>query len=127
MFNDLLLDHFRNPRNAGRLEQPAISVEASNPACGDTLCLAARFEDGIAVEVRYLAKGCAAAVAAGSALTELIRGRRASELDSIGAAEVEAALGGLPPASRHAAALAADAVKALAAQWRAKESGPLSR
>ena len=122
MFSEQLLDHFRNPRNAGSLDAPAITVEASNPVCGDTLRLSARFEAGVAVEVRFLARGCTAAVAAGSALTELVRGRPCSDLARLGAGEVEAALGGLPPASRHAAVLAFDALRILLGKIKAKES-----
>jgi len=113
MFSERVLDHFQNPRNAGSLAPPAVSVEVSNPACGDILRLAARFERDVAVEVRFLARGCAASVAAGSALTELARGKSRRELAVLDADAVESALGGLPPASRHAAALAIDALRAL--------------
>lgn len=114
MFSERLLDHFKNPRNAGTLDPPAVSVEVTNPACGDILRLAAVFEGDAAVKVRFLARGCTASVAAGSALTELVLGKPRRELASIDAALVEAALGGLPEASRHVAALAVDAVRALA-------------
>jgi nitrogen fixation NifU-like protein len=113
MFSERLLDHFMNPRNAGSLGPPAVTVEVSNPACGDILRLSARFELGVTVEIRFLAKGCAASMAAGSALTELAHGRRLHELAHLDQAAVEAALGGLPPASRHAAVLAIDALRAL--------------
>ena len=126
MFSEQTLDHFRNPRNAGTLDPPAVSVEVSNPACGDTLRLAARFDRNMAVEVRFLARGCPASVAAASALTELASGKPREELVRIDAAAVESALGGLPPASRHAAALAADALSALVEIWT-KETAPPSR
>jgi nitrogen fixation NifU-like protein len=113
VYNELLLDHFRRPRNAGELPPPALSVSVSNPACGDTLGLSVRFEGDLAVEARYRATGCTASIAAGSALTELIVGRDALALRMLDAAAVEHALGGLPPPSRHAAALCEDALKAL--------------
>ncbi len=127
MFSEAVLDHFRNPRNAGSLAPPAIEVEVSNPACGDTMRLAALFEDDVAVEVRFLVRGCTAAVAAGSALTELARGKCRRELAAIGAAEVESALGGLPPASGHAAGLAVDALRALISRISIKERSDRSR
>jgi nitrogen fixation NifU-like protein len=126
MFSEQTLDHFRNPRNAGTLAPPAISVEVSNPACGDILRLTARFDRNLAVEVRFLARGCPASVAAASALTELASGKPREHLVRIDAAAVEFALGGLPPASRHAAALAADALGALLEVW-AKGIEPPSR
>ena len=126
MFSETLLDHFRNPRNAGSLDPPAISVEVSNPACGDTLRLSARFEQGVAVEVRFLARGCTASVAAGSALTELALGKHRRDLSRLDAADVESALGGLPPASSHAATLAVDAMRALVEE-SAKVTGQPSR
>lgn len=109
-----LLDHFQNPRNAGApLSPPAVTVEVSNPACGDILRLSARIEDGKIREVRYQVRGCTASIAAGSALTELLLGRAAGDLANLGADDVAAAVGGLEPASRHAAALCVDAVRAL--------------
>ena len=113
MYTERLLDHFRNPRNVGELPPPAAVVEISNPACGDILRLSAVWTDGRAVQVAYKTRGCTASIAAGSALTELILGRSRDEIARLRAADVEAALGGLAPSSRHAAVLCADAVKAL--------------
>ncbi len=113
MFSERLLEHFRNPRNVGRLDPPAASAEAGNPVCGDRMCLWLRLEEGRVSEVRYQAKGCAASLAAGSALTELLAGRPVAELRSLVAADIEQALGGLPAASRHAAVLCADVVRAM--------------
>jgi nitrogen fixation NifU-like protein len=127
MFSPVVLEHFRNPRNTGRLTPPAVAVEVVNPACGDILRLSAHFEEDIAVEVRFLVQGCTAAIAAGSVLTELAAGKHRRELALLGAATVESALGGLPPASHHAAILAADALRALISELFAKGSGEASR
>jgi nitrogen fixation protein NifU and related proteins len=113
MHSEKLLDHFRNPRNAGELEPPAIVVEASNPACGDTIRLSVRVEQGRIAEARFQVRGCTASIAAGSALTEWLTGRPLEGLAGLRAADIEEALGGLAPESRHAAALAVDAVRAL--------------
>jgi NifU-like protein involved in Fe-S cluster formation len=88
-------------------------VEASNPACGDILRLSARFEAGVAVEVRYKVRGCTASIAAGSALTEWIAGRTPAEIATFAPSIVDDAVGGLPAESKHAAALCLDAVKLL--------------
>ena len=114
MFSPKLLDHFENPRNPGSLDPPAVQVRVENPICGDILELAARVEDGRIVEARYRTRGCTASIAVGSALTELLTGRSVPDLRNVKAADIEAYVDGLPNESKHAAVLAADAVKALA-------------
>jgi nitrogen fixation NifU-like protein len=113
MYSELLLDHFKNPRNVGELTAPALIVEVSNPACGDILKLSARFDNGRVAAVAYKVRGCTASIASGSALTELLQGRTRGEIAAISTADIEAAVGGLAPESRHAAVLCRDAVKAL--------------
>jgi nitrogen fixation NifU-like protein len=113
MYSQRLLAHFQNPRNVGELAPPAVTVEASNPACGDILRLAVRFEGDVAVEVRYKVRGCTASIAAGSALTEWLAGKRTGQIAAFQASHVDEAVGGLAPESRHAAVLCADAVKLL--------------
>jgi nitrogen fixation protein NifU and related proteins len=117
MYPEALLDHFRNPRNVGELAPPAITVQASNPACGDILRLSARVENGAITEARFKVRGCTASIAAGSALTEWLAGRTRAELRSFEPNIVERAVGGLKPESKHAAVLCADGVKLLARAW----------
>jgi nitrogen fixation NifU-like protein len=116
MYSERLLDHFRNPRNAGELPPPALTVDVANPACGDLLRLSVRFEDGAVAEARFRAKGCTASIAAASALTVWLLGKTRAELAALAPAAIEEALGGLPAESRHAAVLAVDAVRALPAR-----------
>jgi nitrogen fixation NifU-like protein len=113
MYSERLLDHFQNPRNVGELPPPAVTVEASNPACGDILRLAVRFEGDTLVAVRYKVRGCTASIAAGSALTEWLLGKTRAEIAGLRPAIIENALGGLAPESKHAAVLCGDAVKLL--------------
>ena len=113
MYPERLLDHFQNPRNVGDLPAPAVTVEVSNPACGDIMRLSARFEQGRAVEARYKVRGCTASIAAGSALTEWIVGKSLEELSAFRPAIIDEAVGGLKPESKHAAVLCGDAVRAL--------------
>ena len=116
MYSALLLEHFRNPRNVGELEPPAVTVEVTNPACGDILRLSARFESDRVLEARYRTRGCTASIAAGSALTEWMLGKSKAELRGVRVAEIEKAVGGLQPESKHAAVLCVDGVKALLKQ-----------
>ena len=113
MFSATLLDHFEHPRNAGELPAANAKVEVSNPVCGDILQLAAIFENGVIREVRFLCRGCTASIACASLLTESVRGRQPKELASVSPNSLATELGGLPPASFHAAQLAHDALQAL--------------
>jgi nitrogen fixation protein NifU and related proteins len=114
MLSPQLADHFQNPRNAGILDSPnAVTAEVSNPVCGDILRLSVEIEDGVVAQVRFKTRGCTAAIAAGSAVTELMAGRTRQQLSLIRAANVETALGGLAPATKHAALLCEDCVRAL--------------
>src|SRR6266851_2130241 len=96
MFSEAVLDHFRNPRNAGELPGATATVEVSNPVCGDILKLSARVVDGRIAEARFLCRGCTP-----------------TEARDITAESLSQSLGGLPPATFHGAQLAADAVRAL--------------
>lgn len=113
MYSELLLDHFRNPRNAGELPAPAISVEVINPACGDILRLSAIFSNDRVLQARYKVRGCTASIAAGSALTEWMQAKTRDELRALQASDIEILVGGLPPASQHAAALCVDGLRKL--------------
>jgi nitrogen fixation protein NifU and related proteins len=113
MYSARLLDHFQNPRNVGELPPPAVTVEVSNPVCGDILRLSVEFRDGRVAQARYKTRGCTASIAAGSALTVLLAGKTPLEIAALRPADVENAVGGLSPESKHAAVLAVDAVRAL--------------
>ena len=115
LHSERLLEHFKNPRNAGHLPPPAVTIDVSNPVCGVLLRLSARFEAGKVAEVRYQVRGCTASIAAGSALTEWMQGKSRLELTSLNAAAIDEMLGGLEPATKHAAALCVDGLKRLLA------------
>ncbi len=113
LHSERLLEHFQNPRNVGQLAAPAVTVDVTNPACGDMLRLAARFEDGRVAAVRYQVRGCTAAIGAGSALTEWMQGKTREELAGLTPAALEESLGGLQSASKHVAILCVDGVRKL--------------
>src|ERR1700680_2902912 len=115
MHSERLLDYFRNPRNPGELPPPALRVDVTNPACGDMLRLSARFENGRVAEARFLTRGCTAAIASSSALTEWMTGKTSAELALLAPDMIEDGVGGLEPASKHAAVLCVDAVRQLLA------------
>jgi nitrogen fixation NifU-like protein len=110
MYSAQLLDHFQNPRNAGELVNPDAVAEVENPACGDVLRLTLKVSAGRITQAQFKAKGCVAAIACGSALTELVVGKTVGETKSLQREDVIRAIGGLPQASNHAAQLALDAL-----------------
>ena len=113
MFTEALLDHFQHPRNAGELPTANAKIRVSNPVCGDILQLTAIIENNSIREVRFLCRGCTASIACGSLLTESVQGRELRDLSSLTPESLAASLGGLPPASFHAAQLAHDALQSL--------------
>lgn len=113
MYSPELLDHFQNPRNAGALQSPDHSAQLENPACGDVLELTMNLEGATIAEIRFRAKGCVPAIACGSALTELVRGKNLDEARQVSREDLVRKVGGLPPASAHASHLALDTLAAL--------------
>jgi nitrogen fixation protein NifU and related proteins len=110
MYSPQLLDHFQNPRNAGELADADATAEIENPACGDVLRLSLKADAGRITEARFKAKGCVAAIACGSALTELVMGKTLDEAHKLRREDLITSVGGLPQASTHAAQLALDAL-----------------
>ena len=112
MYSPQVLDHFQNPRNPGEISDPDATAEIENPACGDILRLTLKVSDGRIIAARFKAKGCVASMACGSALTEIVTGKSVREARAIQPEQVTEVLGGLPPASTHAAHLALDVLSA---------------
>src|SRR5580704_4625018 len=108
MYSPQVLDHFQDPRNPGEVARPDATAQLDNPACGDILKLTLRVTDGRIAEIRFLAKGCVPAIACGSALTELVRGKTIEAARGLRREELVQAVGGLPDASSHASYLAID-------------------
>ncbi|MGA7849668.1 MAG: iron-sulfur cluster assembly scaffold protein [Terriglobales bacterium] len=122
MYSAELLDHFQNPRNAGKLEDPDASARLENPVCGDILELSLRLEKSLEktkseasriADIRFRAKGCVPAMACGSAITELVKGKNVDEARQLTREELVRKVGGLPQASAHASHLAIDTLAAL--------------
>jgi len=88
LYRDYILDHYRRPRNHGRLERPDISHEEDNPLCGDRIRLDLHIEDGRVADVRFDGHGCAISQASASMLTEMIKGRTLPELHLLGLQDI---------------------------------------
>ena len=111
MYSEKVLDYFNNPRNVGEIAQPTTVVEVTNPVCGDVLKMWVVVENGMITEAKFKAAGCVPAVACASWLVEWLTGRPLGDLPHLTPDQIEAALDGLPEASRHAATLASDALR----------------
>lgn len=109
-YSNSVLDHFEHPRNVGEITSPDAEVRLEHPVCGDIMHLAVKLSDGRIDEVRYRTRGCVASIAAGSCLTEMIRGKSPAEAATLKREQLLEALGGLPNASLHATHLAMDAL-----------------
>jgi nitrogen fixation NifU-like protein len=120
MYSPQVLDHFEHPRNAGVVADSDASVQIENPACGDVLKVTLRVVGNRIEEIRFLAKGCVASMACGSALTELVRGQTVEKARELTREELVRTIGGLPPASSHAGHLAVDALAAALDQLAGK-------
>jgi nitrogen fixation protein NifU and related proteins len=105
MYTERLLEHYRQPRNKGHLEEPDLAAEEYNPLCGDRVTVEARVEDGRIVEARFDGRGCALCLGAASILTEILQGRRLEELKALGRDEFLAELQSPIRASRLKCAL----------------------
>ena len=92
-YREYILDHYKNPRNFGRLEHPDISNEEDNPLCGDVIGMEFRVKDGIIEDVKFHGRGCAISQAAASLLTERLKGLPLDEAKKINKEDVLAELG----------------------------------
>jgi nitrogen fixation NifU-like protein len=104
-------DHLANPRNIGELPDANAVAEETNPVCGDRLRLSLLIRDGRIQMARYLAYGCPPTLVCGSVLTELLMGKRITEVERLTRADLLNAIGGLPSRKHHAPALAIETLR----------------
>src|SRR5215203_6096764 len=125
-YNPLVIEHLVRPRNVGELEAPSGVGESGDAACGDVARFSIRIEENLLTEVRYKVYGCTACIAAGSALSELVRSRPLLEAARVSETYLKNSLGGaLPAGKEHALTLVLDALhKALEDYWN-KDGGAM--
>jgi nitrogen fixation protein NifU and related proteins len=83
LYQEMILDHYRRPRNKGTLENPDASVEIKNPLCGDEIGLQVAFEGNSVCDLKFSGRGCSISQASASMMTQLVKGKTAEEIDSI--------------------------------------------
>ncbi len=110
-YNKRVLDHFKNPRNMGKLENADAEATVGNPRCGDVMKIMIKVNDGKISDIKFQTMGCAAAIATSSMVTEMAKGKTLEKAKKIMNKDVAKALGELPPIKMHCSNLAADALR----------------
>ncbi len=111
LYSDKVMDHFRNPRNVGVIEDADGVGEVGNAKCGDIMKMYLKIDDDIISDVKFETFGCASAVASSSMATELIKGQPVSEAMKLTNKAVAEALDGLPDYKMHCSVLAEEAIR----------------
>jgi nitrogen fixation NifU-like protein len=110
MYSEKVMDHFRNPRNVGEIEDSNGVGEVGNAKCGDIMKIYLKVEDNIILDVKFKTYGCGSAIASSSMATELIKGKTLEEAWQLTNKAVAEALDGLPPVKMHCSVLAEEAI-----------------
>ncbi len=121
MYSEKVLDHFRNPRNVGEIEDADGVGTVGNPVCGDMMSIYIKVKDDRIDDVKFKTFGCGAAIATTSMTTELAKGKTLVEAMEITRQDVADELGGLPPVKMHCSNLAADALHEAVKDYRKKK------
>ena len=111
LYSEKVMDHFRNPRNVGVIENADGVGEVGNPVCGDIMKIYLKIENDIITDVKFETFGCGSAIASSSMATELIKGKPLSEALALTNKAVTDALDGLPAHKLHCSVLAEEAIK----------------
>ena len=122
MYSKKVMEHFKNPRNVGEIENADGIGEVGNPKCGDIMKMYLKIEDGVIVDVKFKTFGCGSAIASSSMATEMIKGKTIEEAMSITNKAVAEALDGLPPVKMHCSVLAEQAIKSALLDYSKKNN-----
>jgi len=122
-YTPAVLDHARNPRNVGSIDDANVVVQVGDPDCGDTLLLFMKIEEDCIANISYLIKGCGAAIATASMGSELVKGKTLNQALLVTDQTVTDALGGLPEDKEHCSNLIASAVHAAISQYISTVTG----
>ncbi|MBC7315866.1 MAG: iron-sulfur cluster assembly scaffold protein, partial [Chloroflexi bacterium] len=121
-YSDLVMEHFRNPRNVGRIEDPDAKAVEGSPACGDMVAVYLKVDEATQriEDIKFESYGCASNIATGSIITELAKGKTLEEAKKITWQQASEALGGLPPIKAHCSVLAVDGLRAAIQNYEEK-------
>lgn len=111
MYTEIVMDHFKNPRNVGAIQNADGVGQVGNAKCGDIMKIYLRIKDDIIEDAKFETFGCGSAIASSSMATELVIGKSINEAVEFSNKAVVEALGGLPPVKVHCSVLAEQAIK----------------
>lgn len=123
MYSEVVMDHFKNPRNVGEIPDADGVGEVGNPACGDIMTFYIKVSDGKIDDVKFKTFGCGAAIAVSSIVSEMAVGKSLDEAMNISARSVIDALEGLPKKKHHCSNLGSDALHRAIEDYKAKQAG----
>jgi nitrogen fixation NifU-like protein len=126
MEGEKFLDHARNPRNCGLLEDANVVIQAGDTECDDRQIFFIRIDDDTVQDIRFLIEGCDTTVATASAATELVKGETLDTVLSLNERSISDALGGLPDEKLHCAEMSALAMHTAVRQYRGTAKGEAS-
>lgn len=118
-----VLDHFRNPRNMGKMTNPDGTGKVGNPQCGDIMVIYIKVKDNKIADIKFQTFGCTAAIASSSIATELVKGKTLNEALELTREDIAKELGGLPTIKMHCSLLATDALKEAIKDYFKKRKG----
>lgn len=124
LYSEKVMDHFRNPRNVGEIENPDGVGQVGNAKCGDIMRITLKIDDGVVADAKFTTFGCGSAIATSSMATELIKGKPVEEALALSNQVVVEALDGLPVHKIHCSVLAEEAVKAAVKDYYDKNHIP---
>ncbi len=123
LYSEKVMDHFRNPRNVGVLEDANGVGTVGNAKCGDIMKMYLKIEDDIVKDVKFETFGCGSAIASSSMATELIKGKPVEEARQLTNKAVAEALDGLPDYKMHCSVLAQEAIEAALKDYESRQEG----
>jgi nitrogen fixation protein NifU and related proteins len=123
MYSEVVMEHFKNPRNVGEIPDADGIGEVGNPACGDIMAFYIKVKDNRLEDVKFKTFGCGAAIAVSSMVSEMAKGRTLEEAMNITNKSVIDALNGLPKKKHHCSNLGADALHRAIEDYWAKQKG----
>ena len=112
MYNEIVMEHFQNPKNVGEIPDADGIGEMGSQQCGDTMVVYIKVKDDIIEDIKFKTYGCCAAIASSSIATEMIKGKPIEEAEKLTKAAIVEKLGGLPEPKLHCSLLAEDAIHA---------------
>ena len=121
LYSEKVMDHFRNPRNVGVIEDANGIGEVGNAKCGDIMKMYLKIEDGIIEDVKFETFGCGSAIASSSMATELIKGKHVEDAMKLTNEAVAEALDGLPDYKMHCSVLAEEAIKSALEDYESRK------